>query len=200
VNIKASINTGLSDTLKKGISNISPIERPIVELTEIPNPNWLVGFANGDGCFRVAIFKFNSCNTGFTIRLIFNISQHSLPQGDIKLLKSFVNYFSGAPSSSEGRQRLHRSLKGRHDGKLELQSKRLACSFVVTKFSDVVGIIIPFFVLQKYPLQGSKRLDFTDFCKVAELRNNKVHLTSEGLKQINVIVSGMNRGRDDSGC
>jgi hypothetical protein len=39
VNIKASINTGLSDTLKKGISNISPIERPIVELTEIPNPN-----------------------------------------------------------------------------------------------------------------------------------------------------------------
>jgi hypothetical protein len=40
-----------------------------------------------------------------------------------------------------------------------------------------------------------KALDFADFCEVAELIKNKVHLTSEGLKKIHIIKAGMNRGR-----
>jgi hypothetical protein len=66
--------------------------------------------------------------------------------------------------------------------------------FVVTKFEDIDKIIIP--LIEKYPLQGVKAKDFADFCKVADLIRKKAHLTSEGLEQIRVIKSGMNKGRN----
>jgi hypothetical protein len=52
--------------------------------------------------------------------------------------------------------------------------------------------------LAKYPLQGIKILDYADFCKVAELMQEKAHLTSEGLDQILEIKAGMNTGRNNS--
>jgi hypothetical protein len=52
----------------------------------------------------------------------------------------------------------------------------------VGKFSDIEEKIIPFF--QKYLLQGTKRLDFEDLCKVVKLMKSQTHLTSEGLEQI----------------
>jgi hypothetical protein len=72
--------------------------------------------------------------------------------------------------------------------------------FRVTKLSDITGTLIPFF--DKYPLQkgGSKRLDYADFCKVAQLMKNKAHLTAEGLEQIREIKAKMNTGRDNDSC
>lgn len=63
----------------------------------------------------------------------------------------------------------------------------------VTKFSDLTAKILP--VFQKYPIQGVKHLDYTDFVSVIELMNNKKHLTEEGLDQIRNIKAGMNKGR-----
>jgi hypothetical protein len=63
----------------------------------------------------------------------------------------------------------------------------------VVKFSDIKDIIIPF--LKKYPLHGVKSKDFEDFCKGAELIQNKIHLTEEGLDQLRLIKTGMNSGR-----
>jgi hypothetical protein len=39
VNIKASMNLGLSDQQKKEFSKIKPVERQIIKTTNIPNPN-----------------------------------------------------------------------------------------------------------------------------------------------------------------
>jgi hypothetical protein len=56
----------------------------------------------------------------------------------------------------------------------------------VVKFSDIKDIIIPF--LKKYPLHGVKSKNFEDFCKGAELIQNKIHLTEEGVQsQINYV-------------
>lgn len=44
-------------------------------------------------------------------------------------------------------------------------------------------------------MHGVKLLDFKDFCKVATLIKEKVHLTTEGLKEIQKIKEGMNTGR-----
>jgi hypothetical protein len=68
-------------------------------------------------------------------------------------------------------------------------------SFVyrVEKFSDIQTKIIPFF--NKYKIKGVKYLDYLDFCSVAELIENKAHLTKEGLSQIKGIKTGMNKGR-----
>jgi hypothetical protein len=68
-------------------------------------------------------------------------------------------------------------------------------TFTVSSLSDLVNKIIPFF--EKYPLQGSKRLDFIDFCKIANLMKEKRHLTMEGLEDIRKIKFGMNTGRDN---
>lgn len=76
-------------------------------------------------------------------------------------------------------------------GQVYLDKKVL--NFVVTKFSDLTGKIIPFF--QEYPLEGIKSKDFEDFCKVAEMMKEGKHLTIEGLSQIRQIKAGMNTGR-----
>ena len=66
-------------------------------------------------------------------------------------------------------------------------------NFVVTKFSDILVKIIPFF--KTFHILGVKRLDYLDWCKVAELMQNKDHLTTVGLDQIRQIKAGMNTGR-----
>ena len=68
-----------------------------------------------------------------------------------------------------------------------------ACSYVLTKFSDIENKIIPFF--HKYPILGVKSKDFQDFCRVANMMSEKKHLTADGLEQIRKIKSGMNSGR-----
>lgn len=67
-------------------------------------------------------------------------------------------------------------------------------NFMVAKLTDIINILLPIF--SKYPLQGTKKLNFMDFCKVVELMKNKAHLTPEGLEEIRKIKSGMNTGRD----
>ena len=69
---------------------------------------------------------------------------------------------------------------------------REAFDFKVYKLSDILNKIIPFF--KKYPILGMKALDFDDWCKVAELMKNKMHLTAEGLEAIRQIKAGMNTG------
>lgn len=64
---------------------------------------------------------------------------------------------------------------------------------MVTKFSDIVYKIIPFF--NKYPIEGVKGEYFNNFYKVAEMMNKKKHLTQSGLEQIRQIKTGMNSGR-----
>jgi hypothetical protein len=65
--------------------------------------------------------------------------------------------------------------------------------FKITKFSDILNIVVPFFV--KYPLQGNKSLDFQSFLEVVKLVQSKDHLTLEGLNKIRTIKTGMNKNR-----
>ena len=65
--------------------------------------------------------------------------------------------------------------------------------FLVTKIKDITSKIIPFF--NNYPILGLKNLDYLDWCRIAKLKNEGVHLTFEGLEEISKIKSGMNRGR-----
>lgn len=64
---------------------------------------------------------------------------------------------------------------------------------MVTSFKDITEKVIPFF--DKYPIQGTKILDFLDFKRVADLMKNKAHLSKEGLDEIRFIKSKMNSRR-----
>jgi len=66
-----------------------------------------------------------------------------------------------------------------------------AIIYIVTRFSDILNKIIPFF--DKYKIIGEKVKDFEDFKLTAELIKDKAHLISEGLEKIRKIK--INKGR-----
>jgi len=170
VNIRASLNKGLTDGLKAAFPMTTPVARPLVTGQTVPHPEWLAGFTTGEGCFFVNVHKSSTTKTGFQIRLLFDLVQHSR---DNELIRSFIEYFKcGIFYSPKG------SMAGR---------------FQVSNFSDIVDKILPFF--QKHKIMGEKGKDFSDFCEAAELMKAKKHLTKEGSDQIKKIKKGMNQGR-----
>ena len=116
----------------------------------------------------VKIIASKTHSIGFQVKLVYQLSQH---KRDEKLLKLLIEYLDCGNIYKNGD----------------------AFDFRVSKLSDILNKIIPFF--KKYPILGVKALDFADFCKAAELMKNKAHLTKDGLEQIRKIKAGMNRGR-----
>lgn len=171
VNLRASLNKGLSAELNETFPDTISVSRPLVNDQEIKDPYWLGGFGTGEGCFSVGVSKSTLYKTGAQVSMRFSISQHSC---DSKLMESLTYYLSC--------------------GNYKLHPSRDTGEFIVTKFSSIVDIIIPFF--QKYPILGVKALDFVDFCQVAEIIKVKGHLTKSGLEQIISIREKMNTKRE----
>jgi len=73
INIKASKNLGISDIVKSEFSKINPVERAIIQTTNIPNPNWVSEFVSGEGNFYVGIRKKNY-KIGYQVYLRFRIT------------------------------------------------------------------------------------------------------------------------------
>ena len=181
--MKAALNWGLSDELKKSFPNVVPVVRPLVIDQKIPDPSplrglgsppvggdphWLAGFTSAEGSFQVSIFQ-GTTNIGETVKLVFNLSQHSR---DEQLLRRLIKFFKCG----------------------NIYKNRDGYSFIVSKFKDIYFNIIPFFM--KYSIHGVKALDFRDFCLLASIIKDKKHLTKDGLDKIKKIKSGMNRERN----
>ena len=171
INIKASMNLGLSDFLKSEFTKFAPVERQIIKTEIIPDPNWVSGFVTGDGGFDVRITQQSSNSIGYRVQLRFRISQH---ERDLNLMEVLVKYLGS--------------------GKIYKYPGKAAVVLTIFKFSDINNLIIPFF--DKNPLLGVKLIDYLDWCKVAKLINEGSHLTEEGVILIKEIKSGMNKGRD----
>lgn len=65
--------------------------------------------------------------------------------------------------------------------------------YTVSDQSSIFNIIVPFF--DKYPLRGTKHLDYLDWVKGLGIIKNKGHLTLEGLCEIRLIKNNSNTGR-----
>ena len=168
--IKGSLNLGLSDEIKINFPNIRTIERPLVALPKIIDPNWISGFTSGDGCFHVRFKKSTKSKLGVQVSLLFKITQQ---ERDKELMKSLIDYFNC--------------------GSINKNSTWI--DYTVIKQEDLFFKIIPFF--EKYKIVGVKFQDFMDFKKVAELIRTKDHLTNSGLQKIKDIKEGMNRLREE---
>lgn len=171
VNLRASMNLGLTDVLNKTFPDAVPVSRPLVKNEKVTNPSWLAGFISGEGCFFINISKSSSNKIGYKVSLLFALSQHTR---DRELLESIKEYFDcGAVKESPSRVN--------------------NLTFKVVKFTNIYEKIVPF--LQKYRILGIKSKDFNDWCKAVELINDKKNLTPEGLDKIRQIKSGMNTVR-----
>ena len=168
VALKASLNKGLSDELKVAFPNIIPASRLIIKNSKISDPNWLAGFASGEGSFNISIRKSKTHSSGYQVHLKFTITQH---WRDEQLLRSLVDYLDCGKVYKDGE----------------------TFQYQVQKFTDHTENIIPFF--SKYLIIGVKALDFQDWCKACEIVKLKDHLTDEGISKISTIKMGMNKGR-----
>lgn len=167
VALKAAMNWGISDLIKTSFPALVPVQKPLVKNKVVQDPNWLTGFASGEGCFFVEIYKSKASKLGMAIKLVFKLTQHSR---DEELMLSLKSYFECG----------------------YISKFREACDYKVTKLSDIQEKIIPFFI--NHPVLGVKSQDFNDFCLVSELLKEK-KLTPEKLEQIQKIKAGMNRKR-----
>jgi hypothetical protein len=75
INIRSSMNLGLSDLQKSEFPNYQSIERKLIQTTHISDPQWVAGFISGEGCFEVNIFKSNTHKIGSQVRLSFNTKE-----------------------------------------------------------------------------------------------------------------------------
>jgi len=169
LSLRASLNLGLSESLKTAFPNIIPAQRPEVEKVVIPHGEWLAGFTSGEGCFFVFISKSTTHALGFKVQLVFQITQHSR---DEVLMESLISYL--------------------YCGRL-VTSSDSKVQFRVEKYSDNSEKIQTFFYSHK--IRGVKREDFEDWCRVAKLMQGKEHLTQKGMDKIVKIKAGMNKGR-----
>ena len=173
VAIKASMNLGLSEKLSISFPEITPCERPIVNILSIPDPNWIIGFTDGDGSFFVNVVKTNNL-LGHKVKLMFRIAQHDRDLNLINLIIKYLNCGTTQRKAYSGSQ-IH------------------IIDFNVSKFNDIYTKIIPFF--EEYKLKSNKNLDFLNFCEVAHLINDSLHLTPEGIAKILEIKAKMNSNR-----
>lgn len=155
--IRASINRGLPSQLQSAFSDVVPVLRPSQIDYKIKDPQWLAGFTSGEGSFFIRIIASTTSSLGFIVKLVFKFGQHSREE---ILIKSFIDYFDC--------------------GHVTLWKNEVV--FNVTKLSDIVNKIIPFY--RKYGIIGGKLKDFSDWSTVAEMMLKKEHLTQEGLEQI----------------
>ena len=169
INIKATLNFGLSEELQLMFPETIPVPRPLAlnegrETLEILHSQWIAGFASAEGTFSVSLDKdiFKS--------LLFKITQHKI---DEVLLTAIKEYFNC--------------------GYCYLRKKENVIDFKTTKFSEINEIIIPFFI--NNPILGVKSLDFNDWCLVSEIVQRKQHKLEENILKIRGIQEGMNRGR-----
>jgi len=58
------MNLGLPKLLSAQFPNIIPVERPTVNDPVIKNPNWFVGFVDGEGCFSLSVTKDSAYRLG----------------------------------------------------------------------------------------------------------------------------------------
>ena len=105
-------------------------------LQHLDNPDWLVGFTEGDGCFSATFTKYK-------IIIAFSITQNHLERPLLLAIKDWFNCGNVYP------------LKGaQRDNTIQ---------YTVRKRSDLTNIIVPFF--DKHPLRTVKKQKYFEAFK-----------------------------------
>ena len=166
--LKACLKRGLPSDISLAFSDVILIDRPRVNNMDVKiDPYWFAGFSSGEACFYVKIFK-SKTKIGEAVLLTFQLTQHLR---DEPLIRRLADYL-GCGRISKNREGIYLD---------------------VTKFSDLTVKVLP--LLKNHPILGNKSRDFEDFVKVAELMENKAHLTLTGMDEIRKIKAEMNTGR-----
>jgi hypothetical protein len=171
VGLKASLNLGLSDSLKGAFPQIIPVIRPNYIFQGIPDGNWLAGFTSGDGSLSVSTKNNKAYKTGKQIQLTYSINLHQRETDLIKGIRAFL-------------------LEDQETKYIYKDESRNKIQLVFNNLTIINEKIIPFF--DKFPLIGAKANDYLFFKEIFYLMQNNEHLTELGLAKILAIREKMN--------
>ena len=75
INLRASINKGLTPLLKESFPDTIPAEKLLIQTNKIDDPHWVAGFVAGEGNFFIYTKTDLSYKVGMQVQLRFSISQ-----------------------------------------------------------------------------------------------------------------------------
>jgi LAGLIDADG endonuclease len=129
--------------------------------------NYLAGFADGEGNFKVSFRKRNDYEMPWKVSLCFNVSQK-----DKVVLALFKRHLKCG------------TLRSRPDG---------VWYFEVRNFNAIVDHVVPFFDRFRF-LSAKKKRDFAFFKTLVKLVQDGEHLNESGIRKILEIRRDMNDG------
>jgi hypothetical protein len=136
------------------------------------NPDFVTGLTDAEGCFLILAPK----NYKSKFKVYFSLKYKiSMLDNEVELLKMVKSFFNCGV------------LRQNNNGTVD---------FEINDFSSLKTILIPHFL--KYPLRGTKYLDFLSFKEASHIFENREHLLEEGVNKLFLLRRGMNSQRDFS--
>ena len=138
------------------------------------DPNYIVGFVDGEGCFSVGCSRRPDVKLGYEIRAAFEIEMVV----DDKPILEKIHKTLGQPGQ------IYTSDFKRYP------RWKPHCKLKVSNLKELTEKIIPFFT--KYPLQSKKRKSFEIFCTIVKMIIEKKHLKKSSARKIIAMRNKMN--------
>lgn len=135
------------------------------------NPNFITGLTEAEGCFSVGVYPSKRAKFKRKVTLEFTLK---MLDNETELLTMVERFFNC--------------------GNLWHYPKDNTIRFRIVDKSSIKNKLIPHFL--KYPLRGTKYLDFISFKKAFNIIESKEHLTNEGLNMLYNISKTMNKNRE----
>ena len=130
------------------------------------NPDWVVGFVDGEGCFYVGINPHPEMKLGYQVLPEFRVVQH---KRDVQILYALKRFFRCGV------------VRRNHEDRYELRIRKLSCLLEAVMF------------FERHPLKTKKNVDFKKFARVVRWMDKGQHLTPDGLIKIVELTLSMNR-------
>ena len=148
-----------------GADNQQETARSTLEL----DPNWVVGFVDGEGCFSVSVHRnLNARRTGgWQLHPVFHVYQHQDHRG---VLEELVMFFGTGRLRPKGPQ-------------------SSVLTYAVDSLVEIEAAVLPFF--ECHPLRV-KEADFQRFAAIVRGMRRKEHLEPAGFERLVRVAYSMN--------
>jgi hypothetical protein len=148
-------------------------QQETVDPSDVLDPNWVVGFVDGEGCFCVSVRRSPMMRRhgGWQLQPVFHVYQH---QDHREVLEAMISFFGCGRLRPKG-------------------PKSNVLAFTVESLRDLEAAVLPFFCKHSLVV---KRADFEAFAVIVRSMRAKEHLTRSGFERIVRLAYGMNaRGK-----
>jgi hypothetical protein len=133
------------------------------------DPNWIVGFVDGEGCFSVSVHRSSMMHRhgGWQLQPVFHVYQH---RDHRDVLEAMISVFGCGRVRPKG-------------------PNSSVWTYAVDGLQNLEDAVLPFF--ERYP-PVIKRCDFESFAVIVRSMRRKEHLSQVGFERLVRLAYGMN--------